>query len=103
MPLREQEHSMWPISNAVATAIFERERRASPRRIVGEAGELYIPMEDMRLACTVVNMSVGGAKIACDIIPSAGAKVILLFKGRSINAAVAWYCDEELGLKFTAP
>ena len=92
---------MWPLSNAVAAAVFERERRASPRQTVGEKGELYIPMEDMRLACTVANMSAGGAKIACDIIPSSGTKVILLFKGRSIDAEVAWYQDEELGLKFT--
>lgn len=93
---------MWPLSTAAATALFERERRACPRQIVGEEAELFIPVEDMKLPCVVVNMSAGGAKIACDTIPPSDTPVVLLFKGKSIKAVIAWYCEEELGLRFTS-
>jgi hypothetical protein len=94
---------MWPISIAAATALYDKERRKSPRQIVGEEAELFIPIEDMKIPCVVVNMSAGGAKIACDTIPPTGTTVVLLFKGMSIRAVTAWHCEEELGLRFTTP
>jgi hypothetical protein len=93
---------MWPMSVPSAIAHLYRERRAFRRQIIEEEAELFIPMEDMRLPCIVVNMSSGGAKVSCDAIPPPGSNVILFFKGgMSVEAVTTRYEQGALGLKFT--
>ena len=94
---------MWPLSTEAATALFERERREFSRQIVGEEGELFIPVEDMAIPCVVENISAGGAKISCDIVPPTGTALVLRFKGNAIAATLAWYNEDACGLSFTAP
>ena len=81
-----------------------QERRAHPRRIIGEQGELTIAAENMTLPCCVVNISAGGAKVTCDAIPPSGSEIILvLSSGRRFEGVTTRYGDGELGLKFTMP
>ena len=90
-------------STALGYAPHLVERRAHARKAVDEAAQLVIPSEEMTLPCRVMNLSDGGAGIACDMIPRAGTKVTLVLKdGRRFNSVTAWYRDGELGLRFTA-
>ena len=81
-----------------------QERRAHPRRIIDEHGELTIVRENMTLPCCVVNISAGGAKVMCDAIPPSGSKIILvLSSGKRFEGVTTRYGEGELGLKFTTP
>jgi len=85
-------------------ATSDKERREFPRQLVNEEAEFLIVEEDMRLPCVVVNISVSGAKIACDAIPPSGSKVILFLKGEpGLEAITARYEEKALGLKFIKP
>lgn len=94
---------MWSVFNTVADAAYENERREFPRQTIDEEGELFIPVEDMKLPCVVVNISATGAKVTCDAIPPSGTEVVLFFRGGlSIEAVTTRYGDGELGLRFTS-
>jgi len=81
-----------------------KERRAHPRRIIDEHGELIIPAENMILPCRVVNISAGGAKVMCDAIPPSGSKITLVMSsGKRFEGVTTRYGENELGLKFTTP
>lgn len=79
-----------------------KERRAHPRRVIDEHGELIIPSENMILPCRVVNISTGGAKVMCDAIPPSGSKITLvLSSGGRFEGVTTRYGKGELGLQFT--
>lgn len=79
------------------------ERRAHPRQVIDEHGELIISSENMILPCRVVNMSVGGAKVMCDALPPSGSKITLVMSsGRRFEGVTTRYGKGELGLQFTA-
>ena len=81
-----------------------KERRAHPRHIVDEHGELIIPAENMILPCRVVNISAGGAKVMCDAIPPSGSKITLVMSsGKRFEGVTTRYGESELGLQFIAP
>jgi hypothetical protein len=81
-----------------------QERRAHPRRVIDEHGELTIVTENMTLPCSVVNISAGGAKVMCDAIPPSGSKIILvLSSGGRFEGVTTRYGEGELGLQFTTP
>jgi PilZ domain-containing protein len=81
-----------------------QERRAHPRRIIDEHGELTILSENMTLPCAVVNISAGGAKIMCDAIPPSGSEVVLvLSSGKRYKGLTTRYGEGELGVRFTKP
>jgi len=81
-----------------------QERRAHPRRIIDEHGELTIVSENMTLPCSVVNISAGGAKIMCDAIPPSGSEVVLILSsGKRYEGLTTRYGEGELGLRFTKP
>ena len=89
---------------SLSTSYRGRERRAHPRRIVDEHGELTLCAENMTLPCCVVNISAGGAKVLCDAIPPSGSKIILILSsGKSLEGVTTRYGEGELGLKFTTP
>ena len=92
---------MFPLSAEAAAALFRQDRRRAPRTYVGEAAELFIPVENMVLPCLLVNISSGGAQVVCDAIPPKGTDVeLLLNTGRRIPATTAWISDGALGLQF---
>ena len=81
-----------------------KERRAHPRQIVDEHGELIIPAECMILPCRIVNISAGGAKVMCDAIPPSGSKITLVMSsGKRFEGVTTRYGESELGLKFVTP
>ena len=81
-----------------------KERRAHPRQVVDEHGELIIPAENMILPCRVVNISAGGAKVMCDALPPSGSKITLVMSsGKRFEGVTTRYGEGELGLQFTAP
>jgi hypothetical protein len=81
-----------------------QERRAHPRRIIDEHGEITIVSENMTLPCAVVNISAGGAKIMCDAIPPSGSEVVLvLSSGQRFEGLTTRYGEGELGVRFTRP
>jgi hypothetical protein len=81
-----------------------QERRAHPRKIIDEHGELTIADENMTLPCCVVNISAGGAKVLCDAIPPSGSKITLVMSsGKRFEGVTTRYGEGELGLKFTTP
>ena len=91
-------------SQALSANYRGQERRAHPRQIIDEDGELIISAENMTLPCLVVNISSGGAKVLCDAIPPSGSKIILvLSSGRCFEGVTTRYGDGELGLQFTTP
>jgi len=78
-----------------------KERRAHPRQIIDEHGELIIPAENMILPCRVVNISAGGAKVMCDALPPSGSKITLVMSsGKRFAGVTTRYGQGELGLKF---
>jgi hypothetical protein len=93
---------MWPLSTAAAVALRDRERREFPRESLGEDAELFIPVEDMIIPCVVANLSAGGAKIVCDVVPPSGTPVELRFQGRRITGQLVWNGENEFGLSFDA-
>ena len=81
-----------------------QERRAHPRRIIDEHGELTIVRENMTLPCSVVNISAGGAKVMCDAIPPSGSEIVLvLSNGQRFEGLTTRYGEGELGVRFTKP
>ena len=81
-----------------------KERRAHPRKVIDEHGELTLEEEQMILPCRVVNISEGGAKVICDAIPPSGSTVFLeMSNGKRFEGVTTRYGHGELGIKFTAP
>jgi hypothetical protein len=89
---------------SLGTSYSGKERRAHPRHVIDEHGELIIPAENMILPCRVVNISDGGAKVMCDAIPPSGSKITLVMSsGKRFDGVTTRYGEGELGLQFTAP
>jgi len=53
------------------------ERRRFRRVEVDLPGRLFIPADNREARCTVVDLSPGGAAVACDTVPESGTPVIL--------------------------
>jgi hypothetical protein len=53
------------------------DRRRFRRVKIGLPGRLFLPAESHESRCTVIDMSPGGAAIACETIPEAGTQVVL--------------------------
>jgi hypothetical protein len=50
----------------------------------------------------VTDISTRGARVICDVIPHADAKIRLVMKdGRTFEGAAAWFENGQLGLRFT--
>ena len=53
------------------------DRRRFRRVKIGLPGRLFLPAESHESRCTVIDMSPGGAAIACETIPEPGTQVVL--------------------------
>ena len=59
-----------------------REERRRYRRVAVELkGRLFVPDEEREAACTITDMSPGGAQVTCEFIPPAQASVVLYIDG----------------------
>ena len=57
------------------------ERRRFRRVEVGLPGRLFIPADSREARCTITDLSPGGAAVSCEIVPDAGALVVLYVDG----------------------
>ena len=71
------------------------ERRRFRRVEVGLPGRLFIPADSREARCTITDLSPGGAAVSCEIVPDAGALVVLYvdgfgrFEGKVVRAGGA--------------
>jgi hypothetical protein len=78
------------------------ERRAHRRCSVLMSGMLFV--DGQPHACTVKNLSLGGARVACDLPLEKDRAVILEVKRFGMfPARTAWHCKAEYGLRFIMP
>jgi hypothetical protein len=77
------------------------ERRRFRRVRIDLPGRLFIPADSHEARCTVLDLSPGGAAVACDTVPEAGASVVLYVEnfGR-FEGTVVRRDDEGFGLAF---
>ena len=57
------------------------ERRRYKRIPVSFSGRLFVPAESREAHCKIADMSPGGARIACEIVPPQGAQVVVYIDG----------------------
>lgn len=57
------------------------ERRRYKRVPVALSGRLFVPAESREAHCKIADMSPGGARIACEIVPPQGAHVVVYIDG----------------------
>ncbi|HEY1960879.1 MAG TPA: PilZ domain-containing protein [Rhizomicrobium sp.] len=59
-----------------------REERRRYRRVAVELkGRVFVPDEEREASCTIVDMSPGGAQVACEFIPPPETSVVLYIDG----------------------
>ena len=82
------------------------ERRRSKRLRVSLGGRLFVPGEEREAACEIIDMSAGGAQIACEIVPPPQADVVLYMDGFGrleatvVRAAKGESSDGTFGVRF---
>jgi PilZ domain len=77
------------------------ERRRFRRVRVDLAGRLFTPGDGKEARCTVLNLSPGGAAIACEITPDHGTAVVLYVDGFGrFEGAVARRDGQSFGVSF---
>lgn len=57
------------------------ERRRYKRVPVSLSGRLFVPAESREAHCKIADMSPGGARIACEVVPAHGAQVVIYIDG----------------------
>jgi len=77
------------------------ELREFKRNAVNLPGTLIVPAEDVTLPCQVLNLSGGGAGLACEDPPPLHTYVILCIEGFGrLEAVTKRFVEGELGLQF---
>ena len=77
------------------------ERRRFRRIRVDLAGRLFTPGDGKEARCTVLNLSPGGAAIACEIVPDQGTAVVLYVDGFGrFEGTVARRDGQNFGVSF---
>ncbi|HEY4077296.1 MAG TPA: PilZ domain-containing protein [Rhizomicrobium sp.] len=77
------------------------EHREHERVVTALAGKLFVPAEELNIDCRIINMSLGGAGIACEEPPPLHTYVLLYVEGFGRFEGVATrFMHGELGLKF---
>jgi hypothetical protein len=84
-----------------------REERRRYRRVpVDFKGRLFVPGEEREAACTITDMSPGGAQIACEVIPEAQTAVVIYidgfgrFEGVVARPPKGEWSEGKFGVKF---
>jgi len=84
--------------------ILERARadRRRYRRVpVDLPGRLFIPGDEREAACTVLDMSAGGAHIRCEFVPPLDTAIVLYIEGFGrFEGAIVRAGDGEFGVRF---
>lgn len=65
---------------------------------------MYLPAEETAQSCTVLDISVGGARVTCEDVPPVSALVILHVEGFGrFEGVTTNFSDGALGLRFLVP
>jgi hypothetical protein len=77
------------------------ERRRYKRVPVSLSGRLFVPAESREAHCKIADMSPGGARITCDVIPPQGAHVVVYIDGFGrFEGTVARPDGDAFGIQF---
>jgi hypothetical protein len=77
------------------------ERRRYKRVPVALSGRLFIPAESREAHCKIADMSPGGARITSDVVPEAGAQVVVYIDGFGrFEGTVARPDETGFGIQF---
>jgi len=77
------------------------ERRRYKRVPVSLSGRLFVPAENREAHCKIADMSPGGARITCDVIPPQGAQVVVYIDGFGrFEGIVARPDTDAFGIQF---
>ena len=74
-------HTLLMTDSEPNTAKAGAERRRFRRIRVDLPGRLFTPADGQEARCTVIDLSPGGAAIACELVPAKGTAVILYVDG----------------------
>lgn len=86
-----------PVAATAACA----DQRLHRRAIIALSGRLFVPAEDITIACGIVNLSAGGAGVKCDEPPPLNAFVVLYIDGFGrFDCVASRFVKGELGLRF---
>ena len=84
-----------------------REERRRFRRVPVELkGRVFVPTEEREAACTVVDMSPGGAQVACEVLPPPETSIVLYidgfgrFEGVVARPAKGEWSEGKFGVRF---
>ena len=77
------------------------ERRRYKRVPVTLSGRLFVPAENHEAHCKIADMSPGGARILCEVVPPLGAQVVVYIDGFGrFEGAVTRPGDSGFGIQF---
>lgn len=77
------------------------ERRRYKRVPVSLSGRLFVPSESREAHCKISDMSPGGARISCEIVPTQGMQIVVYIDGFGrFEGVVARPADGYFGVQF---
>lgn len=86
---------------SAAATVASADQRQHERAITALPGRLFVPAEDITIACSIVNLSAGGAGVECDEPPPLNAFVVLYIDGFGrFDCVASRFVKGELGLRF---
>lgn len=86
---------------SLAKTITMQNRREWPRYQAEKNFALAASIDGQMLPCTVVDISLGGAKLAFDSAPPSGRTIALHNPdGDAVTCARVWQDDQEVGVEF---
>lgn len=94
------------VDREAVVAKAREERRRYRRVSVDFKGRLFVPEEEREAACTITDMSPGGAQVACEFMPAAQTSVVLYidgfgrFEGVVARPPKGEWSDGKFGVRF---
>jgi len=82
-------------------ALARAERRRYKRVVVNLSGRLFVPGDEREARCTVIDMSPGGAHVACEFVPDTQTPVVIYIDGFGrFEAVVSRPAEGSFGVHF---
>ncbi|HET7335797.1 MAG TPA: PilZ domain-containing protein [Rhizomicrobium sp.] len=93
-----------PDKNAEAEAVVAKsqaDRRVYRRVDVQLQGRLFVPADGREAVCHIIDMSPGGAQVACEIQPEPGTQIIIYIDGFGrFEGHIARHAGANVGVQF---
>ena len=79
----------------------QADRRRYKRVTVQLSGRLFVPSESREAHCKILDMSPGGARLSCDVLPPPGTLIVIYIDGFGrFEGQVARSIDGGVGVQF---